>query len=428
MGQIMVSRKLNIAIWHNLPSGGGKRALYEHVRGLAGRGHNMEIWCPDTADSSYLPLGDFAEEHVLPFDWQAPANASSIQNVMYPYRTIETKLKAMDRHCAACAKEISARKFDVVFANSCMFFRSPPLARMLSQLPSVLYLGEPNRWFYEASPRLPWLALPDAGKDLYTLKNLKIFLRDLVQVQGFRLQAREERENAGGFDMILANSYYSRESILRAYGLDASICYLGIDGEHFRPTGARKEDFVIGLGSFTDGKGIELAIRSLSTIPQELRPELKWVGNLTGGIYLEKMISLAEGLKVRFDPRVRVPDAELIDLLSRASVMLYTAKLEPFGFAPLEANGCGTPVVAVAEGGVRETIRHMENGLLVQERDPEAIGKAVQLLLEDHELARRLGQAGRNEVNDRWTWQKAIDNLERYLAVVIARRENKVTK
>src|SRR6266446_7167318 len=46
---------VKIAVWHNLPSGGGKRALYYHVRGLVERGHTVESWCPPTADQSYLP-------------------------------------------------------------------------------------------------------------------------------------------------------------------------------------------------------------------------------------------------------------------------------------------------------------------------------------------------------------------------------------
>lgn len=244
-------------------------------------------------------------------------------------------------------------------------------------------------------------------------------MRDLIKVQGFRLQARDEKANAAGFGRILVNSLYSRESVLRAYGVDASLCYLGVDGELFCSNNSIKENFVIGLGSLTPEKGVDTAIRAVATIPQEMRPELKWVGNLTGGKYLGKVVSLAEDLDVRFDPRLQVADAELVDLLNRASVMLYTSKLEPFGFAPLEANACGTPVVAIAEGGVRETIRHMENGLLVTERDPKSLGQAVLALLKDRPLARQLGQTGREIMLQRWTWGMAIDNLEKQLMRIV---------
>ena len=60
---------MRIAVWHNLPSGGGKRALHDHVRGLLGRGHTIEAWCPSTADPDYLPLSELIPEHVLPLAW-----------------------------------------------------------------------------------------------------------------------------------------------------------------------------------------------------------------------------------------------------------------------------------------------------------------------------------------------------------------------
>jgi len=418
----MVAKKLRIAIWHNLPSGGAKRALYEHVKGLVGRGHYIEIWCPSTADPNYLPLSEFAQEHVLPFDWQSPAQAGRMENILYPYRSIATKLEAMERHCLACAKEISAGKFDVLFVAPCLFFRSSPLGRMLKPLPSVYYLQEPYRWLYEALPSLPWLALPDAVSSPYTPKNIKVFLRDLIKVQGFRLQAREERINAGAFDKILVNSHYSRESVLRAYGLDAKVCYLGVDGTMFHPSGAARENYVIGLGSLTREKGVDVAIRALAAIPAAKRPELKWVGNIASINYHDEMVGLAAELGVVFDSRINLSDSELIDLLNRARVLLYTSKLEPFGFAPLEANACETPVVAIAEGGVRETIHHRENGLLVDERDPVALAAALLELLDDQTLARRLGETGRKMVEERWTWEIAVDRLEEQLVKAVANK------
>ena len=64
----MFASAMKIAVWHNLPSGGGKRALYYHVRGLVGRGHELACWSLDTADQSYLPLSEFAPERIVPTD------------------------------------------------------------------------------------------------------------------------------------------------------------------------------------------------------------------------------------------------------------------------------------------------------------------------------------------------------------------------
>jgi hypothetical protein len=68
---------MKIAVWHNLPSGGGKRALYYHVKGLVERGHTVESWCPSTAAQSYLPLSELITEHIIPLSWKpkSPKNA-----------------------------------------------------------------------------------------------------------------------------------------------------------------------------------------------------------------------------------------------------------------------------------------------------------------------------------------------------------------
>ncbi len=413
------NRKLKIAVWHNLPSGGGKRALYHHVEGLTKRGHAVEIWCPPIADTAYLPLTDFAVENILPFEWEFPSESGRINNILYPYREIQTKLLAMERHCALCAEQIISKNFDVLFANSCLLFRTPPLARMVKNIPSILYLQEPYRWLYEALPNLPWLALHGAGTSPFSPKNLRRHLRDLIRIQGLRVQARDERTNAGEFARILVNSCFSRESVLRAFGLDADVCYLGVSGELFRPIGIQRERQVIGLGSFTHEKGIDTAIQALATIPKTKRPGLTWIGNVSNPRYYKEMTALASSLGVQYEPKLNVPEDEVINMLNRAAVMLYTSRLEPFGFAPLEANACATPVVAVAEGGVRETIHHLQNGLLVHDRDPMALGRSVLTILEDRELACRLGQTGREMVEDNWSWEVAVDNLEAQLVKAV---------
>ena len=58
-------------------------------------------------------------------------------------------------------------------------------------------------------------------------------------------------------------------------------------------------------------------------------------------------------------------------------MMIYASHLEPFGYAPLEANACGTAVVALAEGGIRETMNHPHCGVLIPNLDRDALGRAL---------------------------------------------------
>jgi glycosyltransferase involved in cell wall biosynthesis len=136
------------------------------------------------------------------------------------------------------------------------------------------------------------------------------------------------------------------------------------------------------------------------------------------------MDALAMSLRVQFQTHVSVPEAELIDFLNRASLLLYAPRLEPFGFAPLEANACETPVVALAEGGIRETIQDGVNGFLVQDPEPEALGEAMLRILEDAPLGRRLGRSGRAQVASCWNLQAATDRLEQFMLQTLAQRHN----
>ena len=208
--------------------------------------------------------------------------------------------------------------------------------------------------------------------------------------------------------------------MLRSYGLEAQVCYLGINTQLFKPTGAVRENYVIGLGSIQRHKGVHAVITALATLPPKERPKLVWVGNLLDSGYRDEMVSFAKSLGVELETRQLISDEVLVDCLSRAAMMVYASRLEPFGFAPLEANACGTPVVAVAEGGVRETVRHEVNGLLVPSRDAKALGAAVQRLLHDPSLARKLGEAGLKLVQDVWTWESSVKRLEDFLFQVTA--------
>ena len=397
---------MKVAVWHNLPSGGGKRALYDHVKGLTARGHVVESWCPPTADQEFLPMGDLVPEHIVPLEmfdrkgpraWARLRTAGSLTSAL---------LASSDQHSRACATAIEERGFDIVLAASSQLYAVTSLARHL-RLPSLLYHQEPARRLYEAQPRLPWVALDDHERF-----HLRARLQDAFRVHALRLQARAELEGVQAYDRVLCNSSFSRESMLRAYGIDAPVCYLGVDSERYQDLGRPRQRVVVGLSAFQPWKRIEVVIRAVAAMDRPL-PALWWIGNAADPAYFEQMVRLAQQEEVDFTPHLAVSHAELVRLLNEAWVMAYAPRLEPFGYAPLEAAACGVPVVAVSEGGVRETVVNGVTGLLVDsERD---LPRALQQVVDDAALARRLGQAGRRKAETTWSLAAATDRLEAHL-------------
>ncbi|HXZ28126.1 MAG TPA: glycosyltransferase family 4 protein, partial [Terriglobales bacterium] len=244
-----------------------------------------------------------------------------------------------------------------------------------------------------------------------------------IMLSQIRILAGEERRSAMAFDQILVNSLFSRESIWRAYGIDSKVCYLGVDTDRFTDRKRTRERIAVSIGAMVERKNAAFILQALAKVPAPLRPKLIWVADTIDPEYLKRMEPMAEAFQVAFQVRHQVDDNELVEILGRARFLLYAPRLEPFGYAPLEANACGAPVVAVAEGGVRETVRDGVNGLLV-EHDAEAMAAAIERLMADDDLACRLGQEGSHWVRQQWALPASIDRLESRLKSALAKGRN----
>ena len=104
------------------------------------------------------------------------------------------------------------------------------------------------------------------------------------------------------------------------------------------------------------------------------------------------------------------PDA-LAGLFSRASVFALPTLREAFGLAFVEAMAFGLPVIGSRIEAVPEIVVEGETGLLVPPRDPAALARALCALLDDPTRARRMGEAGRARVAERFGWDRAIGRM-----------------
>jgi len=116
-----------------------------------------------------------------------------------------------------------------------------------------------------------------------------------------------------------------------------------------------------------------------------------------------------------------LPPAQLAECYRRAAVVVCPSRSEGFGVVCAEAMAHGKPVVATAVGGLKELVRHGTTGLLVEPGNPQALRLAVEQLLENPDLRRRLGAAGRADVTARFAWrsvtQATVDAYHRALGI-----------
>ncbi|WP_427870050.1 glycosyltransferase [Leucobacter luti] len=249
-----------------------------------------------------------------------------------------------------------------------------------------------------------------------------------------------ERLIAQAADLVIAVSEAERLTILDRLGGDpARVCVvpLGVDTKLFRPCETRECDErrdwfahggrpeVLVVGRLHPLKGFDLAIEAVAAIPSERRPVLRIVGSpppdgddyvegLHDAIARHRMITT-----VAFEGALR--RGELAKRFQESTLVLVPSHSETFGLVALEAAATGVPVVARNAGGLREAVVDGETGILVSGDDPAAWAAAIERLLQDPELAERMGAAARQHALA-MSWEASAACLEDAYRAVLTQR------
>lgn len=391
---------MRIAVYHNLMSGGAKRALFETTRRLA-EDHTIDVFTLSSAEHVFCDLRPFVNRYQV-FDFETlPLVLSPFGALNHGVRAADIlRLRAVQRSIAA---KIDADDYDVAFVYASDRFTNGPILLQHLKTPSVCYCNDPLRALYDPPIARSYSQLSGIRNAVDRVNVLRRVYRDL--------QCREDRRSLRAAGIVLVNSYFSRETIYRIYAVQPQVCYLGIDTDVFRHEAVPRGDYVLSVGTVNPIKGHDFVIESLALVPADVRPPLVIVGNFSVPEEKEFLLNLAHASNVAVEFRVMVTTAELVELYNRARMTLYAPVLEPFGLVALESMACGTPAVGVAEGGVRETIRHGETGLLT-DRDPDKFAAAIQTLLRNPALADEMGMKGPGYIRATWNWADSARNIE----------------
>ena len=220
-------------------------------------------------------------------------------------------------------------------------------------------------------------------------------------------------------DGILVNGEFGRERVLEEYGKPSQVITHGV---RLFPADESRESArgVLGIDASArvaitvnflhPRKRVDLLLRAWREVERRSLPALLVVvGDGPEGPALR---ALADRLGLR---RVRfagfVAEEDLPRYYRAADLLCHVAREETFGFTILEAGEHELPVVAVAEGGPRYTVRDGETGLLVPAEETELAG-AISSLLGDTARAQEMGRRGREWVRASFTWQRGAEDFE----------------
>ena len=244
---------------------------------------------------------------------------------------------------------------------------------------------------------------------------------DSIKLLGRKLEELELARRARR--LVVASRYMQSELMRAGCPLDRVACVpyftgpclpgpLPPDTERFLSASDRPWILVPARLTLPD-KGVDFLLKALARLERPFRaviagggPAREWLEHEAAG----------EGLTEHVHFSGWLPAAAMATLYDRCrAVVCPSVWNEPFGLVGLEAMAAAKPVVAFSVGGIPEWLSDGETGFLVPRKDTHALARAIERLIDDADLARRLGAAGRARCERDFSVELHMRSLERIL-------------
>ncbi|WP_273702004.1 glycosyltransferase family 4 protein [Acetomicrobium sp.] len=327
---------IKVAIVHDwLVTYAGAERLLEEV-----------INCFPKAD--LFAIVDFVPQNERGFLKDKPVKTSFIQKLPLAKKKYRAYLPFMP----LAVEQFDLSGYDIVISSS------HAVAKGVITGPDQLhisYVHSPMRYAWDLQHQY----LKETGLD----RGLKGWLakRELHKLRMWDLRT------ANGVDHFLANSRFIARRIWKVYRREATVIYPPVDIDSFTLC-EQKEDFFLTASRMVPYKKIDLIAEAFSLMPDK---RLYIIGD---GPDFDKVKSKA-GANVEL--LGYQPFEVLRDYMQRAKAFVFAAE-EDFGIVPVEAQACGTPVIAYGKGGALETVTEGETGLFFDAQTTSSIIEAVQ--------------------------------------------------
>ncbi len=229
-------------------------------------------------------------------------------------------------------------------------------------------------------------------------------------------------------DRIITGSHHSARSIQQVFDVPAShieIIHDGVDTDTFRPLeGVEKEpNGILFVGNSEDrNKGARYLVEALHILRREIDFHLTFVDRPRESLELVPSLVKRWGLQSRVTFTGRVSTEELVRRYNKAEILVSPSVYEGFGLPAAEAMACGVPVVATTAGAFPEVVADGETGWLVAPGDAHALADAIKRLMADPAERKRMGDAGRRRMQERFTWRETARKTVALYEEILSRR------
>jgi glycosyltransferase involved in cell wall biosynthesis len=258
-------------------------------------------------------------------------------------------------------EQLDLRDYDIILSSS------HAVAKGVITRPNQLHIC-----YCHTPMRYAWDLTFDYLQDSFAGKGIQgIFTRYLLH----RLR-QWDVISANQVDYFIANSQHTARRIWRCYRREAKVIYPPVDIERFSFQ-SQKEDFYLTVSRLVSYKKIPLIVEAFN----QLGLPLILIGD---GPQLELVRQMA---KSNITVLGGQPNSVVEQYMARAKAFVYAA-CEDFGIAPVEAQACGTPVIALGQGGALETVRDIRKstedgtGILFEKQTVEDLVKAIETFCE----------------------------------------------
>ena len=218
--------------------------------------------------------------------------------------------------------------------------------------------------------------------------------------------------------IITQSGYYDYSPSLKRYKDKIEVIPNGVDIKRFKPLNVEKEEntlfFLSVLDEFHRYKGLDYLLEALKRIKKKI-PDVKLIVGGKGKLlnyYKQKVISM--GLRDNVEFVGFISDEKIVEYYNKCDIFVLpsiSAKQEGFGIVLLEAMACEKPVVSTEIVGVAEDIKERNAGKIIKPKDDEGLAKAIIEILEDKNLAGKMGKNGRKLTEEKYTWERIAAKL-----------------